>query len=83
MGIVMDVNNMIDWEETMETTWLEIRDYDDVELSELEWNKLCNKVESELDGYIDIETSNVEGIINRYLIEVGYQYDDKNCVWYK
>lgn len=57
----------------------QVTDYAEVEESELSFKQIGE----ELQGYRDLNQSNLEGAINRQLQAAGYQYSTKSCQWEK
>ena len=71
----------INFEQTVKNFLEGITDYETLDLSEIEANDLIQHVANELEGYEDIEQSNVEREINIYLQNTGFTYDDEAEAW--
>jgi len=71
----------INFEQTVKNFLEGITDYETLDLSEIEVDVLIQHVANELEGYEDIEQSNVEREINIYLQNTGFTYDDEAEAW--
>ena len=73
----------IDWEKTVNSVLDGITDYEAVELTDTEYSALYQKAENNLDGYGNVDSADVEGVINVFLRSKGYVYNDSHCTWEK
>ena len=77
MGIV------VNWEKTVNSVLDGITDYETVELTDAEYSELYQKAENNLDGYGNVDSADVEGVINVFLRSKGYSYNDNHFIWEK